>query len=164
MMPIDVPAAPQRRRPCSAVLGKLATPTPRALRCAMASAVEIAVETYIRMWSEPDPAVRATMLAACFAADGRMVTRSREIRGRTAFADLMTNILADPQLLRIRVISAIDAKGTTFRFRSVVERRDGTTPESFDAGQIDADGRISLLLTFAGPLAESGQLDAGARV
>ena len=29
-------------------------------------------------------------------------------------------LLADPQLLRIRVISATDAKGTTFRFRSVV--------------------------------------------
>lgn len=125
----------------------------------MPSAVEIAVDTYIRMWSERDPMVRATMLDACLAAEGRMVTRSREIRGRKAFADLMTNLLADPQLLRIRVISAIDAKGTTFRFRSVVERRDGTALESFDAGQIDADGRISLLLTFAGPLEESGKVD-----
>jgi hypothetical protein len=104
------------------------------------------------MWSEPDPAVRATMLDACFAAEGRMVTRSREIRGRVAFASLMTSFLADPQLLRIRVVSAIDAKGTTFRFCSVVERRDGSILESFDAGQIDADGRIALLLTFAGPL------------
>jgi hypothetical protein len=118
----------------------------------MPSAVEIAVDTYIRMWSERDPAVRAPLLEACFAANGRMVTRSREICGRIAFADLMTRFLADPQFLRIRVISAIDAQGTTFRFRSVVERHDGTTSENFDAGQIDGDGRISLLLTFAGPL------------
>ena len=116
------------------------------------SAVEVAVDTYIRMWSEPDPAVRATMLDACFAADGRMITHGREIRGRVAFAELVTTLLADPQLLRIRVVSAVDAKGTTFRFRAVVERRDGSILESFDAGQIDADGRISLLLTFAGPL------------
>jgi hypothetical protein len=95
------------------------------------------------------------MLAACFAEDGRMVTRSREIRGRAAFAQLMESFLADPQLCRIRVISAVDAAGTTFRFRSVVERRDGTILESFDAGQIDAEGRILLLLTFAGPLAEA---------
>lgn len=128
----------------------------------MPSAVEIAVDTYIRMWSERDPVVRATMLEACFAAEGRMVTRSREIRGRTALADLMEKLLADPQLLRIRVISAVDAKGTTFRFRSVVERRDGTTLESFDAGQIDGEGRISLLLTFAGPLDESGDQGAEA--
>jgi hypothetical protein len=109
------------------------------------------------MWSEPDPAVRAKMLDACFAAEGRMVTRSREIRGRVAFAEMMTSLLADPQLLRIRVVSAVDAKGTTFRFRAVVERRDGSILESFDAGQIDADGRISLLLTFAGPLDEAGK-------
>jgi hypothetical protein len=121
----------------------------------MASAVEVAVDTYIRMWSEPDPAVRASLLEACFAEDGRMVTQSREIRGRVAFAELMTSFLADPQFLRIRVISAIDAKGTTFRFRAVVERRDGGVLESFDAGQIDAEGRIALLLTFAGPLGEA---------
>jgi hypothetical protein len=118
----------------------------------MPTAVEVAVDTYIRMWSETDPALRAAMLEACFAAEGRMVTRSREIRGRAAFAEFMASFLADPQVLRVRVNSAIDAKGTTFRFHAVVERHDGTSAESFDAGQIDADGRISLLLTFAGPL------------
>ena len=133
------------------------TPSIPILPQATPSAVEVAVDTYIRMWSEPDPAVRATMLEACFAAEGRMVTQGREIRGRAAFAELMTSLLADPQLLRVRVVSAVDAKGTTFRFRAVVERRDGSIAESFDAGQIDADGRISLLLTFAGPLDEAGK-------
>jgi hypothetical protein len=128
---------------------------PHALRYAMPSAVEIAVDTYIRAWNERDPAVRATMVEACFAADGRIVTRSREIRGRAALAYEMTRVLADPELLRIRVISAIDARGTTFRFRAVVERRDGTSPESFDAGEIDGAGQISVLLTFAGPLGEA---------
>jgi hypothetical protein len=120
----------------------------------MPSAVEQAVDTYIRAWSERDPAVREKMIEACFAADGRLVTRSGEIRGRAALAAMMTRILADPQLQRVRVTSAIDASGTTFRFRGVVERRDGTSPESFDAGEVDASGRISLLLTFAGPLGE----------
>jgi hypothetical protein len=120
----------------------------------MPSPVEMAVDTYIKAWSERDPAVRATMIEACFAADGRIVMRGREIRGRAALADAMVNFLADPQLLRIRVSSAIDARGTTFRFRVVTERRDGTSAESFDAGEIDATGRISLLLTFAGPLGE----------
>ncbi|HEY5373526.1 MAG TPA: hypothetical protein VIK01_07550 [Polyangiaceae bacterium] len=135
----------------------MGTPSIPILPQATPSAVEVAVDTYIRMWSEPDPAVRATMLDACFAADGRMVTRSREIRGRVAFAELMTSFLADPQLLRIRVVSPVDAKGTTFRFRAVLERRDGSMLENFDAGEIDADGRIALLLTFAGPLDEAGK-------
>lgn len=120
----------------------------------MPNSVEMAVDTYIKAWSERDPAVRATMIEACFAADGRIVMRSREIRGRAALADEMATFLADRQLLRIRVTSAIDASGTTFRFRAVVERSDGTSLESFDAGEIDATGRISLLLTFAGPLGE----------
>src|SRR5438309_9140490 len=83
----------------------------RALPCGMPSPVQIAVDTYIRAWSERDAALRATMLEACFAEDGRMVTRSREIRGRAALAQEMARILADPQLARIRVASAIDALG-----------------------------------------------------
>lgn len=118
----------------------------------MQSVVEAAVDTYIRASSERDPEARAAMLERCFAADGRIVTRSREIRGRAALADEIATLLADPQLLRIRVVSAIDAGHTSFRFRSIVERRDGMNLEFFDAGEVDATGRISLLLTFAGPL------------
>ena len=121
----------------------------------MPSAAEMAVDTYIRAWSEGDAAVRATMIESCFAADGRIVTGSRQIRGRAALADAMSKFLADPEVLRIRVTSAIDARGTTFRFRVVTERRDGTSLESFDAGEIDATGRISVLLTFGGPLGEA---------
>jgi hypothetical protein len=120
----------------------------------MPNPVENAVDTYIKAWSEHDPAVRATMIEACFAADGRIVMRGREIRGRAELAEAMAKFLADPQSLRVRVTSAIDARGTTFRFRVVTERRDGTSAESLDAGEIDATGRISLLLTFAGPLGE----------
>jgi hypothetical protein len=118
----------------------------------MRSIVEAAVDTYIRASSERDPEARAAMLEACFAADGRMVSRSCEIRGRTALADEIARYLADPQLLKFRVLSAIDAGDTTFRFQSVLERRDGTKLEFLDAGEVDASGRISLLLTFAGPL------------
>jgi hypothetical protein len=118
----------------------------------MRNTVEAVVDTYIRAASERDPATRAAMLEACFAADGRIVSRSREIRGRAALADEIARLLADPQLLRIRVLSAIDAGATTFRFRSVVERRDGVNFEFFDAGEVDSSGRISLVLTFAGPL------------
>jgi hypothetical protein len=101
----------------------------------MPNSVEMAAKTYIKAWSERDPVVRAKLIEACFAADGRVVTRSREIRGRAALADAIAGIHADPQFLRIRVTSAIDARGTTFRFRGVAERSDGTSPEAFDAGR-----------------------------
>ena len=121
----------------------------------MTQSVQQAVQTYIRAASERDPALRAELLELCFAEQGRFLTRSREICGRAGVAAMLTRAHADPQLLRIRLLSVIDATGTIFRFRSLVENRDGTSNEFFDAGQIDADGRISLLLTFAGPLADA---------
>lgn len=123
----------------------------------MASAVEVAVDTYIRACSERDPAIRARLIEECFAVDGRIVARSREIRGRRALADFLGGFLADPRLLRIRLMSEIDARGTTFRYRAVADFRDGTSAESFDAGEIDARGRISVILTFAGALREASE-------
>jgi hypothetical protein len=121
----------------------------------MPNAVEVAVDTYIRAVTERDPAVREAMIEACWAADGRMVTRSREIRGRAGLAEELTRVAADPRLLGFRVISVIDARGTTFRYRSLANFRDGTSVEFFDAGEVDASGRIRVLLTFAGPLGEA---------
>jgi hypothetical protein len=65
----------------------------------------------------------------------------------------MASTHADPQLVAIRVVSAIDAVGRTFRFRAVVDREDGTSPETFEAGELDDAGRIATVLTFPGPLA-----------
>lgn len=120
----------------------------------MPSPVEIAVQTYIRASGERDPAARAKLLEACFAEDGRFVTRSAVIRGRAGVDAMLARSLADPQMLGFRVASVIDAAGTTFRYRSIVERRDGTSIEFFDAGEIDADGRITTLLVFSGSLAD----------
>ncbi len=132
-----------------------ATHLPEAARydARMPSAIEVAVTTYIRAWTEPDPATRAAMLDACWSADGRLVTAGRELRGRAALAEFMAAFF--PRLHRIRLLSVIDAGKTSFRFRGVAELRDGTSGEAFDAGEIDADGRISLILTFAGPLADA---------
>lgn len=123
----------------------------------MQSPVQLAVDQYIRAWSERDPLARARLLGACFAADGRIIQRSGETRGRAALAEMIEHFLADPQWHRVRITSAIDAVGTTFRFRAAIDRHDGTTLELFDAGEIDEAGRIALILTFVDPLAEAGQ-------
>jgi hypothetical protein len=127
----------------------------------MSSPVEKAVATYVRASNERDPALRAQLIEQCFAADGRMLTRSGEIRGRAGILEMLARVHADPRLLRVRLLSAIDAGHTTFRFRGAVELRDGTLLESLDTGEIDADGRISLILTFAGPLANASTLGGG---
>jgi len=111
-----------------------------------------AVNLYIQAASELNPATRAALLEACFAENGRMITRSREIHGRAAISEMISRFWADPQSLRIRLITEVDAMGKMFRFGSVVECRDGSVLHNFDAGEIDTDGRISLILAFAGPL------------
>jgi len=121
----------------------------------MASPVETAAELYIRASGERDPVARANLLDACFAEDGRFVTRSGVIHGRAGVAAMIARALADPQILGFRLTSDVDAAGTTFRYRSIVDRRDGTTIEFFDAGEIDAEGKIATLLVFAGPLADA---------
>jgi hypothetical protein len=120
----------------------------------MPNPVETAVDTYVRAAREREPAARAKLVEACFAEDCRLVTRSGVIRGRAGVDAMLARGFADPQILGFRMASVVDAAGTTFRYRSIVERRDGTSIEFFDAGEIDADGRIVTLLVFAGPLAD----------
>ena len=112
------------------------------------------VETFVRAWCERDPSLRAQLLDACFANDGRFVTRGREFRGRAALAAEMARIHADARIAKIRLASVIDASGTTFRYRGIVEFNDGTSAEALDAGEVDESGLISLVLSFAGPLRE----------
>jgi hypothetical protein len=114
-----------------------------------------AVERYIRAACERDPVARAALLESCFAVDGRLVTTSREFRGRAAVVEMLARFHASPEPPRIRVTSAVDVRGTIFRFRSAVDLPGGTTQEFFDAGELDADGRIHLIVTFAGPLADA---------
>jgi hypothetical protein len=123
----------------------------------MPTPVETAVQTYIRAGSERDPVARAKLIEACFAEDGRFVTRSKVIRGRAGVDAMIVRLLDDPEVLGFRMASVVDAVGSTFRYRSIVERRDGTTLEFFDAGEIDADGRIVTMLVFAGPLADAAE-------
>jgi hypothetical protein len=117
----------------------------------MPSPTEIAVQDYAAAWQEPDAKARAGLLDACFAADGRLVTPGTVMRGRSAVAAAIEGFLADPRGLSARLTSAIDVQGPMFRFRSVVEDREGRVVfDGFDAGEVDAEGRITVLLAFGG--------------
>ncbi len=125
----------------------------------MPSKVETAVEMYVQACTERDAAARTPLLEACLAENVRMVTRSREIRGREALIGELNRFLASPQLERVRLASALDVGGTTFRYRALADFADGTSAEAFDAGELDGSGRIALILTFAGPLADAVSLE-----
>jgi hypothetical protein len=126
-----------------------------ALPYAMTNAAEMAAETYVRACLERDATARAALFEACLAEDVRMVTQGRSIEGRAALVAMLERFLTDERLLRVRLTSVIDARGTIFRYRAVADFEDGTSAEAFDAGEVDASGRIALILTFAGPLASA---------
>ncbi|HTV20534.1 MAG TPA: hypothetical protein VMG12_17745, partial [Polyangiaceae bacterium] len=110
-------------------------------------------ETYIAAFIERDPVRREQLLNECFAVDGRLVTRHRVIQGRAALAADIARFHRDFRWRSVHRLSPIDVGSRTFRYRGVVEFEDGTTAEAFDAGEVNADGKISLVLTFDGPLA-----------
>ena len=117
----------------------------------MPSPTEIAAQSYVAAWQEPDALTRARLLEGCFAVEGRIVSPGAVIRGRAALAAAIDAFFADPRGLSARLVSAIDAQGPIFRFRSVVEDRDGRTVfDALDAGEVDVEGRITVLLTFGG--------------
>jgi hypothetical protein len=75
------------------------------------------------------------------------------MRGRAALAASIDDFFADPLGLSARLVSTIDVQGQIFRFRAVVEDRDGRLVfGGFDADEVDVDGRITVLLTFGGAL------------
>lgn len=119
----------------------------------MSNAIEFAARTYATAWAEPDPEARARLLEACWAEDGRLVTGGSGFNGRAALAAAMDAFFADPQRPTVRLTSPIDVQGRMFRLSAVAEYPDGrVSAESHDAGEVDADGRIAILLTFVGPL------------
>ena len=118
----------------------------------MSSAAEVAADIYIRAWCERDVELRRKLVEECFASNGRMVTGLRDIVGREALLSSMADFHARNPQAAVRRLSAIDTRGSMFRFRGTVDNPDGTSVESYDVGQIDDSGRISVILTFPGPL------------
>ncbi|HLK90963.1 MAG TPA: nuclear transport factor 2 family protein [Polyangia bacterium] len=117
----------------------------------MSSPTEVAARTYVAAWQEPDPAARARLIDACFAPDARIVAPGAVIGGRAGLEKAIRDLLADPRGLSARLTSAIDVQGCLFRFRSVVADRDGRVVfDGFDAAEVDAEGRITVLLAFGG--------------
>jgi hypothetical protein len=119
----------------------------------MSSPTELAARTYAALFAEPDRSARERMLEACWATHGRLVTRGTPVVGRLAIAAMVDAFFADPRKLRVRLLGDIDVQGPLFRMRAVVETAEGTQvgAVSFDAGEVDAEGRIATILTFNDP-------------
>src|SRR5215470_3765227 len=117
------------------------------------SNVKNAALVYIQAWNENDPEIRRRLLDLCWAQDGTITSNTEYIIGRDqVFRAIEAFRRARPED-RAVLTSEIDYHHNLFRFTGKVIRTDGTSySEILDVGEVDADGRITRILTFLGPL------------
>lgn len=119
----------------------------------MSSHADEAVDAYVEAAREKDPDTRARLLEACWADDGRLVVHGgRTLRGRDEVRAMFARFAGNTGIAGVRVLER-DARGSTFTLRYVTERKDGSTAEALDVGEVDEAGRISLL--FVVPMTPS---------
>jgi hypothetical protein len=112
--------------------------------------VRSSIEAYVAAWNERDPEVRARLIERACADDFRLLTSGRCIRGRAGLAALIAEFQARRPGHRARLASAVEVHESTFRYLGAVESEGSAPLENLDTGEHDAEGRILLVLTFAG--------------
>jgi hypothetical protein len=109
------------------------------------------IDAYIAAWNEHDRARRMRLIEQGCAEHLLMRTPGKRIEGRGELDALIADFRRRRPGERAVLSSDVDVQGTPFRFSGVVEGAAGARAgESFDAGECDEDGRIRLLLSFAG--------------
>ena len=113
--------------------------------------VRSSIEAYVAAWNEREPEARARLVERACAEDFRLVTPGRCIRGRAAFDAFIADFQKRRPGDRARLASVVEIHESTFRYLGVVESEGGgPAAETLDTGEHDADGRLLLVLTFAG--------------
>lgn len=114
--------------------------------------IRASIAAYIGAWNEQDASQRMRLIEHACTEGLRMQTPGRTIYGRTELAALMADFQRRRPGERAVLSGAIDVQGRLFRYVGVVEGSTIPRGETFDAGECDDDGRIRLLLTFAGAM------------
>ena len=112
--------------------------------------VRSSIDAYIAAWNERDSEARARLIERACADDLRIVTPGRCIRGRAGLHALIAELQKRRPGVRARLTSAVEIFASTFRYVGAVEGEGGALVENLDTGEHDAEGRILLILTFAG--------------
>ena len=112
------------------------------------------VDTYLAMWNAEDPAERAELIAAAWAADCRYVDPLLEGAGHAGLAEMVAGVQAHYPGARFHRTSAVDAHHDEVRFGWQLVAADGSTiVTGLDVGRIDADGKLTAITGFFGDLA-----------
>ena len=112
------------------------------------------IDRYCQVWSEPDAATRAELLASVWASGATYTDPSVHAAGADELLAHITKVLARRPGSRVVRTSQVDAYHGLARFAWHVVQADGTTlPQGLDIAFITADGtKIERIIGFFGPL------------
>ena len=114
----------------------------------MTADLETSVDGYVAAWNEPDPVVRAQLLAAAVTDDFEFTGPTGTFRGRNAVEGLIVALrtrMAGASVTRLGPVES----GT---FRWAIVTAEGTTLlEGVDTAEAAPDGRLSRICVAADP-------------
>src|SRR5262245_29063899 len=109
--------------------------------------------TYVAAWNENDEAERRRLIERCRSAGCTIQAPNAQIAGRDDVLAAIRAFRVSRPDDRAVLTTEIDCHHHVFRFAGHVMRPDGTTySEVLDVGEVDAEGRITRVLTFTGTL------------
>lgn len=115
--------------------------------------LSVAVDTHLKAYCEPDPATRAELLAAVWAPTGALFDPPFEGEGLDAIAAMTDVVLTHYAGHTFRRTTDIDAHHTFARYGWELVAPDGTVAVTgTDIVEIDAEGRLTRIVGFFGPL------------
>jgi hypothetical protein len=119
------------------------------------SDVTTTVDTYLAMWNQPDAGRRAELIRTAWAESGHYVDPLLEAEGHDALSQMVAAVHAQYPGHRFRRTSAVDTHHDQVRFGWELVAPDGSiTVGGVDVGILAADGRLTSITGFFGPLPE----------
>jgi hypothetical protein len=119
----------------------------------MSNRTEDAVLIYVAAWNENDDSRRAQLLETCWSKNGTIAFPGTQVVGREELSAVMGAFRRKHPDDRGVLTSGIDTHHQCFRFEATVVRPDGTTyGNATEVGEIDSEGLITRMLSFADPI------------
>ena len=109
------------------------------------------IDAYVAAWAETDADKRRALIERAWAADGSYVDPIADIEGRDALSEMIAGFHAQSPGSTIVKTSGIDQHHDKIRFAWAMRGADGKTMlEGIDVGEVDADGKLALIVGFWG--------------
>ncbi len=119
--------------------------------------VTATIDTHLAAYGEPDAARRRDLITACWAADGTLADPPMDATGHEAIDAMFDAVQSQFAGHRFRRSSGVDEHHGVARYSwEMVAPDESVTLSGMDVARIDADGMLTGVVGFFGPLPEAG--------